>query len=140
MQSSKGWLFQKQAINTLRKRYAVHTIAKRKRRFPNYAQAKKERDWRAIGAIERQACNSIIQGSASDVIKIAMRNIHKRLEEEFKEARILVQIHDELLVECKEKDALAVEALVKAEMEKAVDLKIIPLVTEPMICDRWIKG
>jgi len=133
-------LFQKQAINTLRKNYAVHTIAKRKRRFKEYAIAKKTKDWRRVGALERQAVNSIIQGSASDVIKIAMRNIHKRLQEEFKDANILIQIHDELIVECKEADAKKVEALVKHEMETAVDLKIIPLVTEPMICDRWIKG
>lgn len=130
-------LFSERAKNTVRKKYAVHTITKRKRRFKDYIVAKKAKDWKRVAGLERQAVNAIIQGSASDILKIAMRNIHKKLKEY--DAHILVQIHDELVIEVPKDKAEEVSKIVKHEMEHAVDLDYVPLITEPQISDCWVK-
>ena len=130
-------IFIQQAENTIRKRYAVHTLLGRKRRFPDYAQAKKEKNWKVVRGIERQATNSIIQGSASDIIKVAMRNLSPKIAEY--DAHILVQIHDELLIEVPKEKAQEVLEITKYEMENAVDLKIVNLIVEPKITKCWEK-
>lgn len=134
---SRVGIFIKQAINTLQKNYAVRTITKRKRRFPDYAAAKRRGDWKEKGRIERQTVNSIIQGSAADLIKISMRNLARRLKEY--DAHILVQIHDELIVEVPKEKAKEVMGIVKYEMENAMDLKVIKIKTEPKITKVWEK-
>lgn len=136
-QFPKVKVFMEQVKNTIKKNYAVWTIAKRKRRFPDYAAAKKGGDWKTVGRIERQAGNSIIQGSASDVIKIAMRNLHKILKPY--NAQILIQIHDELLIEVPTDKLEEIAQLVKNEMQTCVVLKNVPLITEPVIADHWKK-
>lgn len=86
----------------------------------------------------RQSSNSPVQGSAADVLFIAMRNIYNRLEEEglSEKARIVLQVHDELLVECKEDIVDYIAKLVKEEMENAVELRV-PLIADVGIGDRW---
>lgn len=130
-------VFMAQVVNTVKKNYAVWTLAKRKRHFPEYVAAKKAKDFKTVGRLERQAGNSVIQGSASDVIKIAMRNLHRLLKPY--DAHILVQIHDELVIECPKDKCEEVAKIVKNEMQTCVDLKTVPLVTEPVISDRWVK-
>ena len=73
---------------------------------------------------ERIAMNSPVQGTAADIIKIAMNNVNKRLKREYPDSKLLLQIHDELLIESKEEDRLAVAAILKEEMMKAADLKV----------------
>ena len=73
---------------------------------------------------ERVAMNSPIQGSAADIIKKAMLNVNKRLKAEGLEARIILQVHDELLVEAPADEEKAVSALLKEEMENAVHLSV----------------
>ena len=73
---------------------------------------------------ERIAMNSPVQGTAADIIKIAMNNVNKRLKAEYPDSKLLLQIHDELLIEAKEEDRLAVAAILKEEMMKAADLKV----------------
>ena len=68
--------------------------------------------------------NSPVQGTAADIIKIAMNNVNKRLKREYPDSKLLLQIHDELLIESKEEDRLAVAAILKEEMMKAADLKV----------------
>lgn len=130
-------IFIQQATNTIRKRYTVKTLLGRKRRFPEYPKAKKEKDWKTMKRVERQATNSIIQGSASDVIKVAMRNLSPKLEKY--DAHILVQIHDELLCECPTEYSEKVKELIKYEMENAIDLEIVDLIVEPKITKCWEK-
>ena len=65
-----------------------------------------------------------VQGTAADIIKIAMNNVNKRLKREYPDSKLLLQIHDELLIEAKEEDRLAVAAILKEEMMKAADLKV----------------
>ena len=73
---------------------------------------------------ERIAMNSPVQGTAADIIKIAMNNVNKRLKREYPDSKLLLQIHDELLIEAKEEDRLAVAAILKEEMMKAADLRV----------------
>lgn len=73
---------------------------------------------------ERVAMNSPIQGTAADIIKIAMINVNNRLKSEFRNSQLLLQIHDELLIEAEEKDKDAVAKVLKEEMMKAADLKV----------------
>lgn len=126
-----------QAKNTLRQNYQVKTLLGRFRRFPEYVKAKKERDQKTMGRMERQAINSVVQGSAADIIKVQMRNLARRLKKY--DAHLLVQVHDEVIIECPISKAEEVEKIVKFEMENAVKLNGVPIITEPQIASRWKK-
>ncbi len=73
---------------------------------------------------ERIAMNSPIQGTAADIMKIALKNVSEALEVSGLDARILLQVHDELLLEVKEEDLLRVTRIVKEGMIKAADMKV----------------
>lgn len=73
---------------------------------------------------ERVALNTPIQGTAADIIKLAMVRVHKRLGEELPDAKLILQVHDELIVDCLEKDASTVHTILKEEMENAVSLAV----------------
>ena len=73
---------------------------------------------------ERVAMNAPIQGSAADIMKIAMVRVYNRLKDRFKNAKLVLQVHDELTVECDEKDANEVRLLLIEEMESAADLSV----------------
>jgi DNA polymerase-1 len=85
---------------------------------------------------ERVARNSPIQGTSADIIKIAMINVDKKLKESGLGARLLLQVHDELLVEAPRENASAVLEILKGEMESAVKLNV-PLKVEAEIGDTW---
>lgn len=85
---------------------------------------------------ERQAVNFRIQGSAADIVKITMRNIFEKIQEY--DAHILLQIHDELLVEVLDEQVPIVEAIIKEQMEHSIELAV-PLLTEPCITKVWKK-
>jgi DNA polymerase I len=88
-------------------------------------------------AAEREAINMPIQGTASDIVKIAMLHVDNAFRREGVQARMLMQIHDELLVECPSGEAEKVAATLKREMENAVELDV-PLVAETGIGDNWM--
>lgn len=73
---------------------------------------------------ERIAMNSPVQGTAADIIKIAMNSVNAKLKAEFPDSKLLLQIHDELLIEAKEEDKEEVAKLLKEEMMKAAKLKV----------------
>lgn len=77
---------------------------------------------RAFG--ERAARNAPIQGTAADIIKIAMIRVNDRLKKELPKARLILQVHDELIVECPENDAERVCKILEEEMENAAHLKV----------------
>jgi len=81
------------------------------------------------GYAERNAINYPVQGSAADIIKVAMVNISRRLADEGLKARMLLQVHDELVFDVPQAELEIVTALVKAEMEGAVDISV-PLLVE----------
>ena len=88
-------------------------------------------------AAEREAINMPIQGTASDIVKIAMLHVEDAFRREGLNAKILMQVHDELLVECPAGDADRVARTLKREMEAAVELDV-PLVAETGIGDNWM--
>jgi len=80
------------------------------------------------GAAERNAVNAPIQGSAADVIKIAMINIHKKLTEENYKSKMLLQVHDELVFDAYKPELDKLKTMVKSEMEGAYKLSVPLLV------------
>lgn len=92
---------------------------------------------RAFG--ERVARNAPIQGTAADIIKIAMIKVDKRLTEENLEARLILQVHDELIVECPVYESMRVAMILQDEMENAVSLSV-PMVAESAVGENWYKA
>jgi DNA polymerase-1 len=88
---------------------------------------------------EREAINMPIQGTASDIVKIAMLHVEEAIQREHLRARILMQVHDELLVEAPAEEAERVAQLLKQEMETAVELDV-PLTVEVGIGDNWMEA
>lgn len=110
----------------------VTTMFGRRRYIPELASPKAM--MKKFG--ERVAMNSPIQGSAADIIKIAMINVEKALSESGLDAKLILQIHDELIVEATEKDAEKVKEILTYEMENAVKLAV-PLSVEASIGKSW---
>ena len=73
---------------------------------------------------ERVAMNSPIQGTAADIIKIAMNRVSKRLKEENLKSKLILQVHDELLIETAKEEESRVAAILEEEMKGAVDLSV----------------
>ena len=73
---------------------------------------------------ERVAMNSPIQGNAADIIKIAMIRVNEGLKSQGLKSRLILQVHDELLIEAWEEEVERVEALLEREMEQAADLAV----------------
>ncbi|HZF67209.1 MAG TPA: DNA polymerase I, partial [Gemmatirosa sp.] len=112
----------------------VETIFKRRRFVPEL----KERNFNIRAFGERVAQNAPIQGSAADLIKIAMIRIHRLLAERRLSAKMLLQVHDELVFEVPGPEVDEVLALVKAEMGGAAELSV-PLVAEAGAGDNWLE-
>ena len=85
---------------------------------------------------KRAAMNAPIQGSAADIIKIAMVNVYNRLKEEELQSKLILQVHDELIVEAVDSEIEVVESLLRNEMENAVNLKV-NLDVDLNIGDSW---
>ncbi len=88
---------------------------------------------------ERNAINAPIQGSAADIIKVAMINIYKKLEEGNLNAKMILQVHDELIFEVLESDLESLKAMVIEEMESAVKLKV-PLIVDYGTGHNWLEA
>jgi DNA polymerase-1 len=111
----------------------VQTIFNRRRYIPEL----RERNFNIRAFGERTAQNSPIQGSAADLIKIAMIKIHHALAERELETRMLLQVHDELVFELPTDELDAARALVKQEMEHAAELSV-PLVVDMGVGENWL--
>lgn len=98
----------------------VLTILNRRRFIPEIKSSNKI--VKALG--DRLAMNAPIQGSAADIIKIAMVKVYNRLNKEKLKSKLILQVHDELILNVKENEEEKVRALVKEEMENAVKLKV----------------
>jgi DNA polymerase I len=110
----------------------VTTLFGRRRPVPEIRAS--NRQTRSLG--ERLAVNSVMQGTAADVIKRAMVAIHERLRSEGRSARLVLQVHDELLLEAPENEVSAVKELVREEMVKAYELDP-PLEVDVGAGDDW---
>ena len=85
---------------------------------------------------ERVAMNAPIQGTAADIIKIAMINVNKRLKDNNIRSQIILQVHDELLIESHKDEVDEVRRILKEEMEGAAELKV-PLIVDISQGDNW---
>jgi DNA polymerase-1 len=110
----------------------VTTLLGRRRPVPEIRA--QNRQTHALG--ERLAVNSVMQGTAADVIKVAMVNIHRRLQDEGRGSRLVLQVHDELLVEAPDAEVSTVKELVRAEMCNAYPLDP-PLAVDVGAGDNW---
>lgn len=91
------------------------------------------------GAAERNAVNAPIQGSAADIIKIAMINIHKRLKAEKLQSKMLLQVHDELVFDAYKTELDQLKQIIKHEMENAFVLAV-PLVVDMGTGENWLEA
>lgn len=122
-------------VNFAKENGYVTTIFGRRRPVPELSSSNFMQ--RSFG--ERVAMNSPIQGAAADIMKIAMVRVNRRLQEEQLESRIVVQVHDELLVEAKDNEIEAVKTILKEEMEHAADLKV-PLIADMSVGSNWYEA
>ena len=111
----------------------VETLWHRRRALPELKSS--NFNMRSFG--ERVALNMPIQGTAADIIKLAMVRVHSRLDREGLAARLIMQVHDELIVECPEEEAPRVEALLQQEMQGVAELSV-PLLAEAHTGRNWL--
>ena len=109
-----------ETISLARDRGYVETLYKRRRKTGNLDASNRN----IVQAEERVAINMPIQGTAADIIKIAMINIHNKMESENYQSKMILQIHDELLFECPKAEVDKLAAMVVEEMEEAVQLSV----------------
>ena len=113
----------------------VETLLHRRRDLPELKSS--NFNLRSFG--ERVALNMPVQGTAADVMKLAMVAVHKRLKAENLQARLVLQVHDELIVECPEEEAETVAKLLEEEMEHVVSLSV-PLTAEAHWGKNWLEA
>ena len=113
----------------------VETLFHRRRDLPELKSS--NFNLRAFG--ERVALNMPIQGTAADIMKLAMISVWRRLREEKPEAKLVLQVHDELIVECAEEEARSVAKLLEEEMERVVSLSV-PLTAEAHWGGNWLEA
>ena len=120
-------------VDKAREQGYVETLWHRRRALPELKSS--NFNMRSFG--ERVALNMPIQGTAADIIKLAMVRVHSRLAREGLAARLIMQVHDELIVECPEKEAPRVEALLQQEMQGVAELSV-PLLAEAHTGHNWL--
>jgi DNA polymerase-1 len=116
-----------------RERGYVETIFGRRRYIPEI----RDRNFNTRAFGERQAQNAPLQGSAADLIKIAMTRLHRALAGAGLRGRLLLQVHDELVLEAPLSEVEPVSALVREHMEGAAQLSV-PLVVGVGVGDNWL--
>lgn len=124
--------YMKEVIEQAKSDGYVSTLEGRRRYLPELSAS--NRNTRAFG--ERVARNAPIQGTAADIIKIAMVRVDERLKREGLEARLILQVHDELIVEAPAFESMQVAMLLQEEMENAVKLSV-PLIAEASMGETW---
>ena len=120
-------------VDKAREQGYVETLWHRRRALPELKSS--NFNMRSFG--ERVALNMPIQGTAADIIKLAMVRVHSRLAREGLAARLIMQVHDELIVECSEEEAPRVEALLQQEMQGVAELSV-PLLAEAHSGRNWL--
>ena len=113
----------------------VETLFHRRRELPDI----NSRNFNIRSFAERTAINSPIQGSAADILKVAMINLDKALMQGNYQARMLLQVHDEIVLEVPNKELKAVKQLVKETMESAIELSV-PLVADENAGQTWYEA
>ena len=124
-----------QQVDFAREHGYVATVLGRRR----YLKDINSRNAIVRGAAERNAINAPIQGSAADIIKLAMLTIYDKMQQQHFKAQMLLQVHDELVFECPKSELNALKQLVKTEMEAAYSLQV-PLMVDIGIGHNWLEA
>ncbi len=128
-------LFLQQCVQQALEQGYVSTLTGRRRAIPEIHSSSRNRQSQG----ERLAINTVVQGSAADLIKAAMVNIQRRIDKDNLPMKLLLQIHDELVFETPEAVTEEQAAIVCKEMEQAMTLRV-PLRTEAGIGDNWMSA
>ncbi len=124
--------YMEKIVEKAREQGYVSTLFNRRRYLPEI----NDKNFSRRSFAERTARNTPIQGSAADIIKQAMLRVYKQLEEQNFAARLLLQVHDELIVELPGEERLMVAAILKEEMENAAEL-IVPVKVDISYGNNW---
>ena len=127
--------YMKKVVEEAREIGYTQTLYGRKRYIPEL----KSSNFNIRSGAERIALNTPIQGTAADLIKLAMIRVEKALNDNFPEAELLLQVHDELIVECPEAIAEQVAKLISEEMQSVAKLQV-PLTAEAKIGKSWYEA
>ncbi len=128
-------LFMKKAVEDAKEKGYVTTLFARRRPIPEIRSSNGM--LKAFG--ERVARNAPIQGTAADIIKIAMVKIFERLEKELPTAKLIMQVHDELIIEAEKQDAEKAAEILKTEMENAAKMSV-KLLADVGIGKTWLEA
>jgi len=121
-------------VEKARERGYAETLLGRRRYLPNIDSSNSNQR----GHAERVAVNMPIQGTQADMIKIAMNRLQDRLHDEDRAAKMLLQVHDELVFELPPQEVEPVQALVRDEMEAALPLEGVPVAVDMGVGDDWL--
>ena len=124
-----------QQVDFARENGYIKTVLDRRR----YLKDINSRNGIVRAAAERNAVNAPIQGSAADIIKLAMINIHERFEKEKFKSKMLLQVHDELVFDVHKDELEIIQPIIKYEMENAYKMAV-PLDVEIGIGDNWLEA
>lgn len=127
--------YMKQVVEEAREKGYTCTMYGRRRYIPEL----KSSNYMIRQGAERMALNTPIQGSAADIIKLAMIRVHKALREQYPQAKLLLQVHDELIVECPKEIAEQVSKLVSEQMQTVAELSV-PLLAEAKTGINWFEA
>ena len=127
--------YMEECIRMAREKGYVSTIFGRRRYLPDI----NSKNAVVRGVAERNAINAPIQGTAADLIKMAMVDIHKKLKEGRYKTRMILQVHDELNFDVPVEELDAVKALVKSSMESVCKLKV-PLIVDLGVGNNWLEA
>jgi DNA polymerase-1 len=133
----KVQVYQDNLLKAARKDGYVASILGRRRKFDPSA-IRPTTSYTGRNQAEREAINMEIQGSAADLIKLAMLHVHRRLQVEKRQAKMLLSVHDELVFEAPPKEVAAVAKLVREEMCGAMKLEV-PLDVEVSAGKNWLE-
>ena len=127
--------YMKQVVQDASREGYTQTLYGRKRFIPEL----KSSNFNIRQGAERIALNTPIQGTAADLIKLAMIRVDRILLEKYPEARLILQVHDELIVECPEEVAESVAELISQQMEQVANLSV-PLLAEAKLGRSWYEA
>ena len=127
--------YMEKVVSDARELGYVETIMKRRRYLPDINSTN------AIvrGFAERNAVNAPIQGSAADIIKLAMIAVHKAMKSENVKSKMILQVHDELVFDVHVSEEIMMQLLVKSAMENAINL-IVPMEVELKLAQNWLEA
>ena len=119
----------------------VETLFGRRRYFPELVQINdpSKSFYQIMGSVDRKSINTLIQGSSADITKKAMIDLYKVIKQRNDGAYILIQVHDEIVMEAPEEYAEDYRAILQDSMENAIKLRV-PLTAEAKICSNWKEG